>query len=194
MKRRRHTPEQSFGRLAGQPQAGAAAVARGGPAGAGSPRYRLGESTVPAERLAAQRPNHAWALDFQLDQTADGRILKLLHVVDEFTREALDVLRARRIDADRTVARLERLVAERGGPEHLRCDNGPELTANALRDCDRPRWALLLSESIPARVSLPARILRRLRRKELALLCRHLADRQRAFFDLPLNVLQLDPA
>jgi putative transposase len=97
-------------------------------------RYRLGVSTVPAERLAAQRPNHVWALDFQFDQTADGRILKLLHIVDEFTREALDVLCERRIDADRTVARLERLVLERGAPEHVRCDNGPELTANALRD------------------------------------------------------------
>ena len=97
-------------------------------------RYRLGESTVPAKRLAAQRPNHVWALDFQFDQTADGRILKLLHIVDEFTREALDVLCERRIDADRTVGRLERLVADRGAPAHLRCDNGPELTANALRD------------------------------------------------------------
>jgi putative transposase len=97
-------------------------------------RYRLGESTVPAKRLAAQCPNHVWALDFQFDQTADGRILKLLHVVDEFTREALDVRCERRIDADRTVATLERLVAERGAPEHVRCDNGPELTANALRD------------------------------------------------------------
>jgi putative transposase len=97
-------------------------------------RYRLGESTVPAKRLAAQRPNHVWALDFQFDQTADGRVLKLLHIVDEFTREALDVHCERRIDADRTVGRLERLVAERGAPEHVRCDNGPELTANALRD------------------------------------------------------------
>jgi putative transposase len=97
-------------------------------------RYRFGESTVPAKRLAAQRPNHVWALDFQFDQTADGRILKLLHIVDEFTREALDVLCERRIDADRTVERLERLVADRGAPEHVRCDNGPELTANALRD------------------------------------------------------------
>ena len=97
-------------------------------------RYRLGESTVPAKRLYAQRPNDVWALDFQFDQTADGRILKLLHIVDEFTREALDVLCERRIDADRTVARLERLVGERGAPEHVRCDNGPELTANALRD------------------------------------------------------------
>ena len=52
-------------------------------------RRRLGESTVPADRLRAERPDHVWALDFQFDQTADGRVLKLLNVVDEFTREAL---------------------------------------------------------------------------------------------------------
>jgi putative transposase len=48
----------------------------------------------------------AWAIDFQFDQTADGRILKLLHVVDKFTREALVVECRRRIDADRTVTVL----------------------------------------------------------------------------------------
>jgi putative transposase len=98
-------------------------------------RQRLGESTVPADRLSACRPDHVWALDFQFDQTSDGRLLKLLNVVDEHTREALAVECARRIDSDRTVAVLDRLVAARGrAPEHLRCDNGPELTANALRD------------------------------------------------------------
>jgi transposase InsO family protein len=98
-------------------------------------RRRLGESTVPAKRLRAEHPDQVWALDYQFDQTADGRILKLLHVVDEHTREALAIESARRIDSDRTVAVLERLVALRGGaPEHIRCDNGPELTANALRD------------------------------------------------------------
>src|SRR4051794_15317584 len=97
-------------------------------------RQRLGESTVPAARLRAERPGQVWALDFQFDQTADGRVLKLLHVVDEFTREALAMLVARRIDADATVAVLERLAAERGAPGYIRCDNGPELTAHALRD------------------------------------------------------------
>jgi transposase InsO family protein len=98
-------------------------------------RQRLGESTVPADRLRAERPDQVWALDFQFDQTADGRILKLLHVVDEFTREALAIECARRIDSDATVAVLDGLVAQRGAaPEHIRCDNGPELTANALRD------------------------------------------------------------
>jgi putative transposase len=98
-------------------------------------RQRLGISTVPAERLRAERPNHVWALDFQYDQTADGRILKLLHVVDEFTREALAIECRRRIDADHTVAVLDRLIQVRGSaPQFIRCDNGPELTANALKD------------------------------------------------------------
>jgi putative transposase len=98
-------------------------------------RQRLGDSTVPADRLRAERPDHVWALDFQFDQTSDGHILKLLHVVDEFTREALAIECRRRIDADHTVSVLDRLVAERGtAPAFVRCDNGPELTANALRD------------------------------------------------------------
>jgi putative transposase len=98
-------------------------------------RQRLGESTVPADRLRAQQPDHVWAIDFQWDQTADGHNLKLLHVVDEFTREALAIECHRRIDADKTVAVLDRLIAERGtAPGFLRCDNGPEMTAHALRD------------------------------------------------------------
>ena len=95
-------------------------------------RQRLGESTVPADRLRAQRPDHVWALDFQFDQTADGRVIKLLNVVDEFTREALAIHVARRIDSDQTVNVLERLANQRGAPAHVRCDNGPELTAHAL--------------------------------------------------------------
>jgi putative transposase len=101
-------------------------------------RRRLGDSTVPAERLVAERPDQVWAFDFQFDQTADGRLLKLLNIVDEFTREALEMLVCRNIDADRTVEVLERLVSDRGAPEYLRCDNGPEMTAHAL--CD---WCVL---------------------------------------------------
>ena len=98
-------------------------------------RQRLGTSTTPAARLAAEHPDHVWALDYQFDQTTDGRILKLLNVVDEHTREALTITVDRRIDADATVAVLDRLVAERQtAPRFIRCDNGPELTANALRD------------------------------------------------------------
>jgi putative transposase len=98
-------------------------------------RGRLGESTIAAARLRAERPDQVWALDYQFDQTADGRLLKELHVVDEFTREALAMECQRRIDADATVDVLDRIVRVRGrAPEFIRCDNGPELTANALRD------------------------------------------------------------
>jgi len=97
-------------------------------------RRRLGESTVPARRLRSERPNQVWAFDFQFDQTGDGRALKVLNIVDEFTRESLVMLVGRSIDADTVVETLERLVAERGAPEHLRMDNGPEMTAHALQD------------------------------------------------------------
>jgi putative transposase len=98
-------------------------------------RRRLGHSTVPAHRLAATHPDYVWALDYQFDQTSDGRPIKCLNIVDEFTREALAIVVARFINADETVETLERLIAERGrAPSFIRCDNGPELTANALRD------------------------------------------------------------
>jgi putative transposase len=98
-------------------------------------RLRVGVSALPARRLAAEHPNHVWALDYQFDQTRDGRVLKFLNITDEFTREALAIVVRRSIDADATVAVLEALVRERGGaPRFIRCDNGPELTANALRD------------------------------------------------------------
>lgn len=98
-------------------------------------RQRLGTSTVPAQRLRAERKDQVWALDYQFDVTRDGRILKLLNIVDEWTREALAIVVDRRIDSDRTVATLSQIVTERRTtPEFIRCDNGPELTAHALRD------------------------------------------------------------
>jgi putative transposase len=97
-------------------------------------RRRLGDSTVPADRLKAEYPDHVWALDYQHDATDDGRELKFLNVVDEFTREALAVEVDRSINAEETVAVLERLAAERGAPANIRSDNGPELTAAVLRE------------------------------------------------------------
>jgi putative transposase len=87
-----------------------------------------------AERLHAERRNHVWALDFQFDETADHRRLKLLNVVDEHTREALAMTVGRRCDADTVAAVLDALRTARGAPKHPRMDNGPELIACALRD------------------------------------------------------------
>jgi putative transposase len=98
-------------------------------------RARVGQSSADGKRLAASRPDQVWALDYQHDSTADGRVLRLLNVVDEFTREALAVEVARSFSADATIAVLERITASRGrAPEFLRIDNGPELTSHALRD------------------------------------------------------------
>jgi putative transposase len=85
--------------------------------------------------VAAACPNHVWALDFLVDQTADGRPIKILTVTDEYTREALATPAARRMGADDTVSVLERIVERRGqAPQLTRCDNGRELVAHALRD------------------------------------------------------------
>ena len=102
-----------------QPQAHTARLARRAPA---TP------ADGTAARLRAQRPNDVWALVFQFDETADLRRVKLLNIVDEFTREALAV------EAADGVVAVERLVAQRGAPAHLRMDNGPELASVALRD------------------------------------------------------------
>jgi putative transposase len=76
-----------------------------------------------AHPVRAERPDHVWAIDFQWDQTAAAHSLKLLHVVDEFTREALAIECDRRIDADKTVDVINRLVGKRGtAPGFLRCD------------------------------------------------------------------------
>lgn len=105
-------------------------------------RRRLGESTAPGGRLVAEHPDHVWALDYQFDVTATGRTIKILHVVDEHTRESLADVVAYSIDADATVGVLDKIVGTRGAsPRFIRCDNGPELTANALRDWCRSTGA-----------------------------------------------------
>ena len=99
-------------------------------------RTRKRRRVIPeqAERLRAERPNQVWAIDFQFDETADGRRVKLANIVDEHTREALAMRVGRTCTADDLVEVLAGLVAVRGAPEHLRMDNGPELLAWALRD------------------------------------------------------------
>ena len=79
-------------------------------------------------------PNALWALDFQFDTTVDGRTIKLLNVVDEFTRECPAIVVDRSIDADRVVATLDRLAVQRGAPAFVRFDNGPEFIAHAVAD------------------------------------------------------------
>lgn len=84
-------------------------------------------SGVPLRRLTA--PNQEWALDFAHDVVAAGRTIRVLSIVDAFTRECL----ALEVDtgfASRRVTRvLDEVIAARGRPEAIRCDNGPEFTS-----------------------------------------------------------------
>ncbi len=102
------------------------------PPGRRRKRRRLSDGT--ASRLRASHRNQVWALDFQYDETARHRRLKLLNIVDEHTRECLAIDVAYSIGADDVIAVIARLIAQRGAPAFLRMDNGPELVAAGLRD------------------------------------------------------------
>jgi putative transposase len=85
--------------------------------------------------VTATRPDQVWAIDYLFDRTREGRPIKILNVTDEYTREALACVTARSIGADQTVEVLDNLVNARDqAPTHIRCDNGPELTAQTLKD------------------------------------------------------------
>ena len=80
-------------------------------------------SASPSERCARSGPTWFRALDFQFDQTTDGRMLKLLNVINEYTRECLAIDVGRSIDADGVVTCLERLAQERVAPAYVRFDH-----------------------------------------------------------------------
>jgi putative transposase len=82
----------------------------------------------------AMRPNEVWTYDFVHDWCANGQRLKLLTVIDEFTRESLTIETRTSIKSRTVIEILERLRSERGAPTYLRSDNGPEFVANGVRD------------------------------------------------------------
>tara|TARA_B110000495_G_C22949402_1_gene555929 strand:- start:51 stop:905 length:855 start_codon:yes stop_codon:yes gene_type:complete len=77
--------------------------------------------------------NHVWSYDFVTERTEDGRYLKLLVVLDEFTRECLAIEVSRSFTAREVILALQYLFAVRGAPEHIRSDNGPEFVATRVQ-------------------------------------------------------------
>jgi putative transposase len=77
-------------------------------------------------------PNERWSMDFMSDQLADGRRIRTLNIIDDFTRECLAIEVDTSINGHRVCRVLDRLVAERGHPEKILTDNGPEFTGKAL--------------------------------------------------------------
>ncbi len=93
-------------------------------------RKRLARSMPAEPRL--QRANQEWAMDFIIDGLASGRMVRILSVVDAYTRECLALEADTSLGSGRVIRVLERLIAERGAPESLRSDNGPEFTSRRM--------------------------------------------------------------
>ena len=95
-------------------------------------RLTWGGSENSCVRHRAERPNHVWTYDFITDRTEDGRQLKMLVVIDEFTRENLAIEVARSLTARQVIDVLQYVFAVRGAPEFIRSDNGPEFVAREV--------------------------------------------------------------
>jgi transposase InsO family protein len=105
------------------------------PAGRERKRRRLGTSENGCTRKRAEYVNHVWSYDFAMDSTEDGRKLKIMPIVDEYSRECLALETERSITAGEVAETLNRLFGERGEPNYIRSDNGPEFIAEAIK-----RW------------------------------------------------------
>jgi putative transposase len=101
----------------------------------GKRRRLTGSSENGCTRRRAEHTNHVWSYDFAMDATEDGRRLKVMPVVDEYSRECLTLEMERSISAEGVVETLDRLFVERGEPTYIRSDNGPEFIAEAIK-----RW------------------------------------------------------
>jgi putative transposase len=97
-------------------------------------RGRLWLNDGSCVRLRPLHKNHVWSWDFVMDRTDDGRVIKILTLIDEYTKEALAVYPARRIRANDVIDLFADVMVERGVPEYIRSDNGPEMIAKVLRN------------------------------------------------------------
>lgn len=98
------------------------------------PRGRLWLNDGSCIRLRPERANHVWSYDFVSARTHDGRILRILVLIDEYTRECLAIRVERRMGSQAVMETLSDVMLWRGIPEHIRSDNGPEFVAKPLRE------------------------------------------------------------
>ena len=97
-------------------------------------RGRLWLTDGSCIRLRPEYPHHVWAYDFVADRTVEGRPLKMLTVIDEFSRQCLAITVARRLNADDVLATLTELFVKHEPPAFIRSDNGGEFTAGVVRE------------------------------------------------------------
>jgi putative transposase len=96
-------------------------------------RRRLWLNDGSCVRLRPAYKDHVWSYDFMACRTSDGRPLRLLNLIDEYSRECLSIDVARKLTAEDVLERLVFLFVLRGVPAYLRSDNGSEFTAKAVR-------------------------------------------------------------
>ena len=96
-------------------------------------RRRLGASVNGILRRRAECIDHVWSYDFVTDQTEDGRHLKILPVIDQYTREVLTLEVGRCFTSADVIEVLTYLLEVRGTPQFIRSDNGPEFISHAIR-------------------------------------------------------------
>jgi len=97
-------------------------------------RRRLWLNDGSCVRLRPQGRNHVWSYDFVADRTSDGRAVRMLTIMDEWSRECLAIDVSRRLRSEDVLERLTDLFVRRGTPAYLRSDNGSEFTAKAVRE------------------------------------------------------------
>jgi len=96
-------------------------------------RSRLWLNDGSCIRLRPEHKDHVWSYDFMIDRTADGRAFRILNIIDEYTRECLAMLVARKIKNQDVIDLLYNLFIFPGIPKYIRSDNGPEFTAKIVR-------------------------------------------------------------
>jgi len=96
-------------------------------------RKRLWLNDGSTIRLRPTHVNHVWSYDFVTDRTSDTRPIRYLNILDEYSRESLRIYVARKITAYDVIEQLAELFVERGCPDFIRSDNGPEFTARVIR-------------------------------------------------------------
>ena len=84
-------------------------------------------------RLRPEHKNHVWSYDFVHDRTSNGRVIRMLTIIDEYTRECLAIEVNRKLNSRNVMDVLSQLFLERGTPQYIRSDNGPEFIAKRLR-------------------------------------------------------------
>jgi putative transposase len=84
-------------------------------------------------RLRPERANHVWSYDFVSGMTHDGRTLRILTLIDEYTRECLALSVVRRLNSLEVIDTLAEVMLGHVIPEHIRSDNGPEFIAHELQ-------------------------------------------------------------